>query len=219
MGIDPERTLKTQGRPVRYLLSPWLYHGYRLFIGGLFLYAGATKLADSVGFAEAIAAYKILPDPLVPCAALGLPLVEVGAGMGTLLNRRWAILGIMAMMLLFLGVLGYGAAVGLDIDCGCFGPEKSAPAQRIDTVPLLDLSGDGQEILDGPIVLIEPDPARATEDGTCSEESQGPSRLRSALYRDIFMFLGVLYLVAWPDLRRRNGMDPNIHTMRIRRER
>ena len=54
----------------RLFLTPWIYHCLRLFIGGLFLYTGATKLADTAGFGQAIAAYGILPAILVPCALL-----------------------------------------------------------------------------------------------------------------------------------------------------
>ena len=136
-------------------MSPLLYHGYRLFIGGLFLYAGATKLADTAGFSQVIAAYRILPDPLVPCAALGLPAFELVAGAGTLLNRRWAILGVLGMMVLFLGVLGYGVAMGLDIDCGCFSASESIAGEATGTVPLLDLPGQESSGLDGDHARIE----------------------------------------------------------------
>ena len=176
-----------------------------MFIGGLFLYAGATKLADTTGFSEAIAAYRFLPDPLVPCAAMGLPAVEVLAGLGTLLNRRWAILGTMAMMILFLGVLSYGVALGLDIDCGCFSPAKTDVEEPSEAVPLLDLPPEDGSGSGNTFVLIEPDPSAPADEGTCSEENRDPWKLRWALIRDIFLFLGVLYLVAWPDLRKRYG--------------
>ncbi len=190
-------------RLVRFLLSPLLYHGYRLFIGGLFLYAGATKLADIAGFSEAIAAYRLLPDPLVPCAAMGLPAVEVAASLGVLLNRRWAILGILGMMILFLGVLGYGVAIGLNIDCGCFSAPGAAQSQPAETVPLLEIPSTDATGSENTVILVEPDSSGSPPEEICSEQSAGPSRLRQALYRDILLFLGVLYLVAWPDLRKR----------------
>jgi hypothetical protein len=189
------------------LLSPLLYHGFRLFIGGLFLYAGATKLADTAGFGEAIAAYRILPDPLVPCAALGLPVFEVIASLGALLNRRWGILGITAMMILFLGVLSYGVAMGLDIDCGCFSPGKNAVEKPAEPPPLLEISPEDGSGFDSTVVLIDPEPAANADEGICSEENRDPWKLRWALIRDFFLFLGVLYLVFWQDLRKRNGLS------------
>jgi hypothetical protein len=164
------------------------------------------KLADTAGFTQAIAAYRILPDPLVPCAVLGLPAAEVVAGFGALFNRRWAILGILGMMVLFIGVLSYGAAVGLDIDCGCFSSSESVARNGGETVSVLDLPDLDSSGPDSTIVQIEPDPRTAVNDGTCSEESKGPARLRAALFRDILLLLGVLYLVAWPDLRKRYGL-------------
>ena len=55
-------------------------------------------------------------------------------------------------------------------------------------------------------------PAAPEADGgdeTCTEESEGPSRLRAAFFRDFLIFLGVLYLVAWPDLRKRYSPKSN----------
>ena len=190
---------------VPYLLSPWIFHPLRLFIGGLFLYTGAMKLADTVGFGQAIAAYGILPAGLVSCAAIGLPLVEVGAGFGTLLNRRWGILGILAMMVLFIGVLSYGVAAGLQIDCGCFSTEKTARAEEAETFSVLEIPEESSSLLDGPVVEIDPVVVGDAQDETCSEEEAEPSSLKSALVRDVYLMFGVVYLVAWPDMRRRWG--------------
>jgi len=203
VNIQNDHSWITKRRFERFLLSPLLYHGYRLFIGGLFLYAGAIKLSDTAGFSETIAAYRLLSDPLVPCAALGLPAFEVVAGFGALLNRRWAILSILAMMVLFLGILGYGVATGLNIDCGCFSASKTALSEPSEIIPLLDIPSTSGSGLDSTVILIEPDPDAPADEEVCSEESAGSSSLRWAFFRDILLFLGALYLVAWPDLRRR----------------
>ena len=73
---------KTSGQSAiaRFFLSPWLFFALRLFFGALFLYSGGMKLADTAGFSQTISAYRLLPDPLVPCAAMGLPAVEVVVG-------------------------------------------------------------------------------------------------------------------------------------------
>jgi uncharacterized membrane protein YphA (DoxX/SURF4 family) len=197
---------RSPGRTVRVLLSPILYHGYRIFIAGLFLYAGVTKLADMAGFAQTIAAYRILPDPLVPCAAMGLPVVEILAGGGALFNRRWAILGLTGIMILFLGVLSYGVAMGLNIDCGCFGTEANTAPKQADSTPMLDVPGLNGGDSGGTVVQIEPPPESNTGDETCDQKDAGSKSLKIALVRDFFLFLGVLYLVAWPDLRRRYGL-------------
>jgi uncharacterized membrane protein YphA (DoxX/SURF4 family) len=190
----------------RLLLSPWIYHGFRLFIGALFVYTGTTKLFDTAGFAQSIAAYGILPAVLLPCAAVGLPAVELVAGLGTLFNRRWALLGVLAMMILFTSVLGYGVAAGLEIDCGCFGTEEGASAAQSGPASILDIPGEEGSILGGNEIIIEPVQEDAAEE-TCSEGGEtGIKTLWPALIRDIFLLLGVVYLVAWPDLRRKCGM-------------
>ncbi len=186
-----------------WLLAPWIYHGLRLFIGGLFLYTGATKLADTTGFGQAIAAYGILPAILVPCAAVGIAAAEVLAGFGTLLNRRWAILGILAMTILFTGVLGYGVAAGLEIDCGCFSTEKNASAQKSEPdsileIPVGEVNPSGENV-----ILIEPVQVDPIAEETCAEGETESKTLWPAFIRDIVLLLGVVYLVAWPDLRRK----------------
>jgi len=188
----------------RIFLSPILFTALRLVFGGLFLYAGAMKLADTAGFSQTISAYRLLPDPLVPCAAMGLPAVEVVVGMGTLLNRRWAMLGMLGLMIIFLGVLTYGVAIGLDIDCGCLSAPDPAAGMEKPLSPPVDPGFSGGEELDDTFVLIDPVQEGDNEENTCSGDGGDPTRLRHALLRDIFLLFGVLYIVAWPDLRKRN---------------
>jgi len=205
---EMKSTLSNKNSLSRYLLTPWIYHGFRLFIGGLFLYTGATKLADIAGFTESIAAYGILPTVLLPCAAIGLPVLEVVTGFGTLLARRWAILGTLAMMIMFTGVLGYGVAVGLEIDCGCFSTAKTAVAEAPQQGNILDLPGDESGLFDEPGIFLETVEEDAGDEETCSEAEEAPPSLKSALIRDIFLLFGVIYLVAWPDMRRKWGILP-----------
>jgi hypothetical protein len=133
---------------------------------------------------------------------MGLPAVEVVVGLGTLLNRRWAILGMLGLMILFLGVLSYGVSIGLDIDCGCFSADE-ATAETAPPLPIPDLDLPGEGVSGGTIVAIEPAPGTEEGEEVCSGDGGDPTRLRHALIRDFFLFLGVLYLVAWPDLRKR----------------
>jgi uncharacterized membrane protein YphA (DoxX/SURF4 family) len=99
-----------------------LYHFIRILLAAVFLYTGVTKLADISAFAETIGAYGLLPEFLLPFAALGLVAAEIAAGIGLLMEKGWSIKLSAGLMLLFLAVLGYGMALGLDVDCGCYGP-------------------------------------------------------------------------------------------------
>lgn len=94
----------------------------RFILGGIFLYAGITKIIDPVGFAQSIHNYQILPEVLVNPAAIILPWVEIVTG--TALVMRWWIGGasllLSALMFVFFIALAITVARGLDISCGCF---------------------------------------------------------------------------------------------------
>ena len=104
-------------------LTVWLYRVPRWLLGTVFIYTGLSKLMAPEIFAVLIEAYGILPDPLIMPVAVLLPTVEVLAGAGLIVDLRGSLLTITGMLLLFMLILGYGIAMGLDVDCGCFGPE------------------------------------------------------------------------------------------------
>jgi uncharacterized membrane protein YphA (DoxX/SURF4 family) len=94
--------------------------GIRFLLAGVFLLSGALKLADPKAFARVVEQYGIVPDGLaLVVVALAIPIAEIAAGAGVLLDRR-AGYGLMAGLLaLFLAVLGFGIAHDLDVACGC----------------------------------------------------------------------------------------------------
>ena len=55
--------------------------------------------------------------------AVFLSVTEVAAGFGLLMDIRGSLTIITGLLILFLAVLSYGIRMGLDIDCGCFGPQ------------------------------------------------------------------------------------------------
>lgn len=67
--------------------------------------------------------YGIVPGGLALETALLLIAAELFIAVGLLLDRFWAVVAAAAMLLMFIAVLAYGIHLGLDIDCGCFGPE------------------------------------------------------------------------------------------------
>jgi uncharacterized membrane protein len=100
-----------------------LYKLCRWTLGGIFVYAGATKLLETEIFAVLIEAYGIVPEVLLMPVAVLLPVLEVIAGIGLLFDIRGSLALITGLLVLFMAVLGYGIWMGLDVDCGCFGPE------------------------------------------------------------------------------------------------
>lgn len=99
-----------------YVLARWL-------LAGVFVYAGGVKLLDPEAFAVLIDSYGIVPDPLLMPVAVGLPLLEVIAGLGLALDVRGSLSAISGLLVVFIAILLYGIHMGLDVDCGCFGPE------------------------------------------------------------------------------------------------
>ena len=92
-------------------------------LGLIFLFAGLPKLLNWHDFALIVDSYALLPDYLVVPAAVAIALLEVLAAVLLLCNRPQGLWGISVLLLLFIVVLSYAIWQGLDIDCGCFGPE------------------------------------------------------------------------------------------------
>jgi hypothetical protein len=104
-------------------LFAWMYPILRWSLGIIFIYSGATKLLAPLPFAVLIEAYGIVPEGLLMPVAVFLPALEVIAGAGLLGDVHGSLSVIASLLLLFIAILGYGIRMGLDVDCGCFGPE------------------------------------------------------------------------------------------------
>ena len=98
----------------------WLYHFLRLGLACIFIYAGFIKLLDPRTFAHAIAQYDLIPETLLPLVAVGLPVLELLAGVGLSFEVRGSLTLMAILLLIFLVILGYAVWHNLDIDCGCF---------------------------------------------------------------------------------------------------
>ncbi|MEE4362916.1 MAG: MauE/DoxX family redox-associated membrane protein, partial [Desulfotignum sp.] len=99
-----------------------LYHFTRLVMAGVFIYASIDKIIHPDLFAEAVYNYQVLPGYLVNLTALILPWLELTLGTCLLISRWMAGASALAAMLmaLFVGMLIFNLARGLDISCGCF---------------------------------------------------------------------------------------------------
>jgi uncharacterized membrane protein YphA (DoxX/SURF4 family) len=101
----------------------WGFWVGRLFLGLIFIYAAVIKIVSPQDFADSIAAYRILPFSAINVFALGLPLFELSCGLLMLSGRflRTGLLGIVAMLVVFMAALIIALLRGLSINCGCFG--------------------------------------------------------------------------------------------------
>jgi uncharacterized membrane protein YphA (DoxX/SURF4 family) len=90
-------------------------------LGGLFFYAGLQKVLHPYEFAEAVLAYRLLPESLVGLAVAGLPWAEIAAGLCLVagFKPRSCLLILAGLVAGFLIALLITMARGLKIDCGC----------------------------------------------------------------------------------------------------
>lgn len=94
----------------------------RLALGGIFLYAGVTKIVDPPAFAGSIAAYRLLPYFGNYLLAATLPWLELLCGLLLIVGHRVRVAAAILLLLnlLFMAAIASTIARGLDIDCGCF---------------------------------------------------------------------------------------------------
>jgi len=118
----------------------WLYHFLRLGLACLFIYVGFIKLLDPRAFAHAIAQYDLLPEGLLPLVAVGLPALELLAGLGLIFEVRGSLSIIAVLLLIFLVILGYAVWHNLDIDCGCFPADELDAQNSVKTAFWRDLT-------------------------------------------------------------------------------
>jgi len=104
------------------ILSEWIYRIVRVVYVVLFFYAGVNKILNPRAFATVIDAFGLVPDPLIMPIAVALPILEIVAAAGLLFDLRGSLGLVTGLLVFFMAVVSYGIWMGLDIDCGCFGP-------------------------------------------------------------------------------------------------
>lgn len=96
-------------------------------LAGIFLFAAAHKLRNTLAFRGILGQYRLLPEPLVPAAATLVIALEVVAGIALLapasLVSRMAASGLAVFLLcVYTGAIAVNLAKGRTaIDCGCGG--------------------------------------------------------------------------------------------------
>ena len=106
-----------------FFSSIFIYRSFRILLSAIFLWSGISKLMDPNYFAFIIDGYGLLTDPLTMPAAIIFSIIEVLAGLGLLVDIRGSLAVVTGLLASFMVILSYGIWLGLDVDCGCFGPE------------------------------------------------------------------------------------------------
>ncbi|MEW6003003.1 MAG: MauE/DoxX family redox-associated membrane protein [Nitrospirota bacterium] len=108
----------------RIFLSNWFYQSIKIVVAFVFVYSGFIKLTDLKTFAGVISEYNLVPEGLLPPVVIGLPVLELLAGLGLIFNIRGSLGVIFGLLITFVTVLWYGILKDLNIDCGCFSEEE-----------------------------------------------------------------------------------------------
>jgi len=110
----------------------------RIFLGAVFIVAGAGKILNPTEFAHDIDNYRILPYILVTLMAVILPWVEFIVGLLLVFGRFLysSSFIVMGLNLVFIIAISVAMARGLDIDCGCF--SLKAGASKVGVLRLVE---------------------------------------------------------------------------------
>lgn len=125
-GLETKRTSRGNRRmmkeEIRQKISMTLYHGARIGLSIVFIYASYDKILHPAAFAKVIYNYQILPDELINLSAIFLPWLELVIG-SLLITGIWlpgsVFIGNLLLMTFFSAII-YNKVRGLDISCGCF---------------------------------------------------------------------------------------------------
>ena len=101
--------------------------GARIFLGSVFVVAAVVKLLDLNQFAQRVGDFGLVFDALVTPAAWAIVATELLVGIALVFRLRGGLAAAVALIVVFMAVLSYGIALGLDIQCGCFGPAVRVP--------------------------------------------------------------------------------------------
>ena len=96
----------------------------RVGLGAVFIVAGASKIGHAALFASQIAAFALVPQPIIGPMALLLPFLEVLLGGYLVIGLYVRLDGWIAaiQLLIFAAAIASAVSRGMVISCGCFGP-------------------------------------------------------------------------------------------------
>lgn len=119
----------------RKKLSRFFYHGARLILGVIFVYASYDKILRPEAFAQVVYNYQIIPDVFINLTAIFLPWLEMLMGV-FLIVGFWmpgTVMWCNILLVLYIGVLWFSLARGIDVNCGCF-PTTETSSISIKTI-------------------------------------------------------------------------------------
>ncbi|MFC1434842.1 MauE/DoxX family redox-associated membrane protein [Streptacidiphilus sp. N1-3] len=116
----------------RAAVADWIGTAARVGLAVVWGWAGFAKIGDPEAAAQAVRAYRLLPEALVKPFGYGLPFLEMALALLLLVGLGTRIAaGISALLLLvYIGSIASVWARGISIDCGCFGGGGAVSASK-----------------------------------------------------------------------------------------
>lgn len=124
--------------------SQWIGLIFRLFLAGMWIYAGAIKIGNLEANLISVEAYQLpFPEWLIRLVGYAQPPLEIALGVLLLLGlfTRLSAIATSLGMLVFIAGISWAWANGLRIDCGCFSAGGELTALEEPTY-LLDIVRD-----------------------------------------------------------------------------
>lgn len=105
---------------------------FHLLFGGAFVYAGVLKATDPMSFLDDVRSFDLLGDPWAAWLAMGLPWLEIFAGLAVMSGflRSGGMLILNGSLVVFLIAITISWWRGIDIRCGCFGHSDATSSYR-----------------------------------------------------------------------------------------
>ncbi len=110
----------------------------RIVMGLLFIYSGLFKAVNPDNFSKVIILYDVLPENLVPYAAIIFPYIELLTGLLLLTGYKIKASALIAMILMvfLITIISINIYRGKSFACGCFNLEELGIKEDIG-IPLI----------------------------------------------------------------------------------
>ncbi len=113
---------------LNFIISKKIIRAAMIVLGCIFICASVPKILNPEKFAEIVFNYQILPDMWINIFAIVLPWLELVTGICLVFDffAPGAVIVVNLLLMVFICVLFYDLARGIDVRCGCFSTDIHA---------------------------------------------------------------------------------------------